>query len=220
MQFLIMYIASILISVTGEAIINLKLIKDAANEGYLIEYKKWREALEKLLNSNSLMKYIPIINIAYMISNAIQYNHTRKYIAIDNLNELGLLKKMSDEETKEYNKKPSAFRALKIDIDRELKLNKPTTSVIEVYNNTGKIWYEKSERDFNILKSSGSAKDLSRFTQIKLIEENLDKLYNEETNNNDYQVFDKKPIIISQKENYEQESHEKVKTLSRNIRKK
>ena len=62
-----------------------------------------------------------------------------------------------------------------------MKLTAPTTSTLEVYNSTGKIWYEKVNKDYNILKATGSAEDLSKFTQVNLIEEHLNKLMEDGT---------------------------------------
>ncbi len=177
MQYIIIYILTVIGSIIGEVLVSFKLIKDTADAGYLLDNDKLGELTKKIKestgNNNKLLKFIPIINLLCMLKMLIDYNNSRETI-ITQFSIMGVLKEMTEEEKKEYNKRPSALKALRIDLERDLKLNLNTTSTLELEN--GKIWYEKSEKDYNILKATGSAENLSRFTQVNLIENHIKKL--------------------------------------------
>ena len=184
MQYLLIYLLTVLGSVVGETLLSLKMIRDIADAGYLIDKEKLSESLKKIKETsgvdlslnNKIIKFIPIVNLLNILKIHIDYNNARETI-ITQFSVMGALKEMTNEEKSEYSKKPSALKAMKIDINRELKLKAPTTSILEIEN--GKIWFEKSERDYNILKATGSAEDMSRFTQVNLIEDYIKELMDE-----------------------------------------
>ncbi len=184
MQYLFMYLLTVLGSMVGETLLSVKMIKDIADAGYLIDREKLSESLKKLKETsnvdlslnNKIIKFIPIVNLLNLIKLYSDYDNARETI-ITQFSVMGALKEMTDEEKREYSKKPTGFKAIKIDINRELKLSAPTTSVLELEN--GKIWYEKSDRNYNILKATGSAEDLSRFSQVNLIEDHIKGLMDE-----------------------------------------
>ena len=174
MQFLIIYLSTILISKFGDFLLTTNFIKDVASAGYLVDYKRLKE-FDGVFPNSKLIKYIPLINVLSTLEAAVNYNNHKSEI-LTQMSVMGLLEEMTEEEKKEFNEKPTFMRAMRIDADREIKLKSPKVSVLSVYDNTGKIWYEKENKQYNILKATGSARDLSRVTQIDLIEDNYKKL--------------------------------------------
>lgn len=184
MLYLCIYLLTILLSIAGETLLTFKMIRDVADAGYLIDKRKFDESLKKIkeisnadiLLNNKLIKFIPIVNLLNLLKMYDDYNKSNITL-ISQLSIMGVLNEMTEEEKKEYSKKPTALKAIKIDANREMKLKEPTTSILKIEN--GVIWFEKSDRDYNILKASGSAEKMSRFTQVKLIEDYIERLIDE-----------------------------------------
>lgn len=206
MQYLFMYLLTILGSMVGETMLVLRMIKDVADAGYLLDKEKLSESLKKMKETsgvdlslnNKIIRLIPIVNLLNLLKIYSNYNSQRETI-ITQFSVMGVLKDMTDEEKREYNKKPTAIKAIKIDANRELKLTAPTTSILKLEN--GMIWFEKSDRDYNILKATGSAEEMSRFTQVNLIEEYIKGLMNEGTKIYGSDILSK---VIESCDNYNQ----------------
>ena len=177
MNFYVWWIASVVASFAMELQNELRLFKDVADEGYKVDNKKLSE-LQKQINPDAtkislLQLLIPGFNIFTVFKRAFQYNQIRP-ILLDQLSVMGVLETMSEEEKKEYQKKPTGLNALIIPLKHEIiskQIDKSITFFYEDKENKVEFKYEND--DITIIEISGPMSTLSETIQKEIIKERL-----------------------------------------------
>ena len=177
MNFYVWWIASVVASFAMELQNELRLFKDVADEGYKVDNKKLSE-LQKQINPDAtkislLQLLIPGFNIFTVFKRAFQYNQIRP-ILLDQLSVMGVLETMSEEEKKEYQKKPTGLNALIIPLKHEIiskQIDKSITFFYEDKENKVEFKYEND--DITIIEISGPMSNLSETIQKEIIKERL-----------------------------------------------
>lgn len=139
MEYLILYIASILISIGMDFDFALQVSKDIVDSGGKLNIEKISEIYRCISETNKKIskfaKFIPIFNIAYPISNRLLYETRRNDILME-LDMIGAIDQLTEEEKEEYSKKPTRFNALmtmcktpKKEVNKEVVFAKKLDSV-------------------------------------------------------------------------------------------
>jgi hypothetical protein len=230
MNFLLLCIVTDIISGFIEVVNSMRMEKDAADSGYLINDEKFNDIqddLDYVVKGSALSMFIPVINILL----ALIMTHTYlKYSAeiLDEMSIAGALDEMTDLEKEEYAKNPSLFNACTIQLKMDKRIEKADKVTIQNGMCKSTVYYESNEDngDITILKIEGPLNGLSKEEQKKAVlkaiktqiisvrgTEDVGELSKETTksNNNDSftMVFDSecfgkqesKPSIKQQKEN-------------------
>ena len=102
----------------------LKLMRDVANNGYAINFERYREMENQLKDTPEanklLLGKLPIINIFFEMKRTLFYNANRDEV-LTALQVLDCLEPLTKEEIDEYNKNQSGFNAFKIMIMKSVK---------------------------------------------------------------------------------------------------
>ena len=169
----------------------LKVIKDVADEGYKFDIKELSN-IQKQINpngkKNSLLEhFIPGYNIFKQFQRAIQYNQNKEMI-LDQLSVMGVLERMTEEEQKEYQKKPTGLNAiqvlLKSNTNKTLAQKKSNADTI-IFTRTDKngqedtIKFQIIKDDISILEVSGPISALSRNEQKEILIKGLKEIEKE-----------------------------------------
>lgn len=172
MEFLILWLGTIVTSFGIEIANELRMFKDVADVGYKVDVKRLSE-LGKELNPNAtkatlLSMLIPVFNVMQVFERTIQYNNVRPMI-LDQLSIIDVLEEMSEIEKTEYLKKTTGLNALIISLKSEISLSKATSIKRNNGNEYSEIYYKmgKSLNDITILKANGSASRLTVEEQKK-----------------------------------------------------
>ena len=176
MEFLILWLGTIVASFGMEIANGLRMFKDAADAGYKVDVKRLFE-FENQLNPSAtkatlLSMLIPIFNVMQVFQRTIQCNNVRPIL--DQLSVIDALEEMSEIEKTEYLKNPTSLNALIVPLKSEIiRLSKAPSIEINNGNEHSKIYYEmgKSLDDITILKVSGSASRLTVEEQKKKVVE-------------------------------------------------
>ncbi len=168
---LLFWIGSVVASYSMEFVNELRMVKDAADAGYKIDFKKLDDAQKSLLPINvkklsTLSMFLPIVNFLTVIKNVFSYNEARPVI-LDQFRVMGCLEEMSDIEMKEYSKKPTGFNAMLVSYKAKAKLDKAYKLHIKDGFICGDIYYEivGNFEDVNIVSVTGS---LTRYSEKEL----------------------------------------------------
>ena len=134
---MLLFIGGILITYPVTFLINLDhikdIVKDAANNGYLINPKYFKDIKNGSDNEstiNKYIKYIPVANICDSLVTNLAYKFNRQE-EFEMLRITGAFNTMTKEEEEEYKKKPTVLRALNLSSIKEKKEEK----LIESYKN-------------------------------------------------------------------------------------
>lgn len=189
LQFLIIWITTILTSVGADISLAFKMIKDVADSGYKIKMDRMKEVSDALnpnvKQMNNFIKLIPIINLMKSFSDLVEYSKARNRV-FDSLNVLDCVEEMTDEEKEQYMLKPTAFNAIviyaKSKIKEEEKDEKITISFKDG-NEEGKIIFKIIERndkkDIFIISNEGIAESMTIEEQKSKIIETLQLIKDE-----------------------------------------
>lgn len=182
MNFLIMWLCTIILSLGMTAISSMKLIKDIADLGYKINMKEI-DRLDRISNNsnnNILLSFlIPFYNIMFAMQVTLEYNND-KSTPINVLNVIGLLNEMNKEELEEYSKNPTLLNALYVsvvsnkeqdDLDKDLDLT--NASYIKFEDDGSEVYFDTNDEfyDIIILKVTGPLSKLSKNKQLKKVRE-------------------------------------------------
>jgi len=180
MNFLIMWLCTIILSLGMTAISSMKLIKDIANLGYKINMKEI-DRLDRInfnSNNNILLSFlIPFYNIMFAMQVTLDYNND-KSTPINALNVIGLLDEMNKEELEEYSKNPTLLNALYVSVisnkeqdnlDKDLN----NASYIKFEDDGSEVYFDTNDEfyDIIILKVTGPLSKLSKNKQLKKVRE-------------------------------------------------
>lgn len=181
MDFLILWLGTTIASFYMEIVNELRMFKDAADEGYKIDTKKL-DYIGKQLNPNAtkitlFQLLIPIINIMSVFQRAITYNNIRPMV-LDQLSAIDVLEKMTDIEKEEYQKKPTGLNALIVPIKADMRLSNAHSIKINSEIEKSEIFFElgKNFSDITILKVTGAASRLTVEQQKQKVIESLKTL--------------------------------------------
>lgn len=160
MDFIYGLIMSIILSSSVSAINELRMYKDAADNGYLIDGKNYNINFDKfrlpIVRNFTISLLIPIYNIVYTIQNIIKYNQNKDKL-LDNLSLMDSLDEMTEEEKKQYQKFPTGFRALVLMVKKAIKLTEKNHIQIQTPYDISEIYYDLTEdEDIEIVKVYGS----------------------------------------------------------------
>ena len=186
MNFYIWWIVSIIASFGMEIQNELRLFKDVADEGYKVDNKKLSE-LQKQINPDAtkislLQLLIPGFNIFTVFKRAFQYNQIRP-ILLNQLSVMGLLETMSEEEKKEYQKKPTGLNALIVPLKHEIISKQIDKSITLFYEDKeNKVEFKCENDDITIIKILGPMSNLSEIRQKEIIKERLRELFGKAIN--------------------------------------
>lgn len=174
---LILWLGTIVISMGVNISVALKMIKDIADAGYKLDYKRLSELGDLNPNNGKILRLatlIPMLNIMYSMNLIIQYNNQRDFM-LTQLRVMDTLEKMSKEEQEEYEKNPTFLNAILISANKEL--NKKPELSISVNDQNGnlesKVFFEIKDGNINILRTVGKASELSIEEQIKMVKDTL-----------------------------------------------
>lgn len=170
-------------SLIGELANEFRMFKDIADAGYKIKMTEMSK-INKQINPNNnktlfINIFLPIWNLYWVTKNIMNYNMTRTTI-LDQLSIMDVLEEMTEEELKEYKKKPTALNAIFMMIKSEM--NKDESRKIEIKlilkeenNEESEITFliDNTTKEITILNVSGKAKELTKEEQLDKINEHL-----------------------------------------------
>lgn len=165
MGFLTIWIGTTIMSFIIDVGNKLRLYKDLADNGYKMNFSKTKNVASNLdpegANIAFISKFIPIYNVLMTIGHTIEYNNSKEGI-VRNLQILGLLEEMSDEEKEDYSKKPTGLNAYLVPIKSTVRKESEITFTIEVENETSEIIYniKNDHHDIDILRVSGKMSEM------------------------------------------------------------
>ena len=115
MKYLLVYAATILATELMNLDLSLQLMKDIADEGYRIDSNKTKELYsclsENVKKQQKLFQIVPIVNVIYAVVSRLTYETQRDKV-LTQLRTLGVIEEMTEEEKKEYEKKPTRINAI------------------------------------------------------------------------------------------------------------
>lgn len=186
MEFLVLWLGTIVASFGLEIAKELRMLKDVADAGYKINMERLSE-IHKQINQdvpNATLQsmLIPVLNVMLVFQRTVQYYQARPMI-LSQLSVIDALEEMSEIEKTEYLKKPTGLNALIIQTKAETRLLNAKKIQIKDGNDYSEFYYEMGESldDITILKVSGSASRLTVEEQKKMIIEALKPVAQSET---------------------------------------
>ena len=178
MEFLVIWLTTVVASYSLDLANGLRMYKDVADNGYKINNKRLSK-LGKQLNPNaskvtSLTRLIPMLNLIQVFQNVVQYNNIRPMV-LDQLRVTDSLEEMSEIEKEEYSKNPTGLNAVIIPFKSEIRLANAEHITIQVENENSEIFYEVGDslKDITILKVIGDASRLTVEEQKQKIIETM-----------------------------------------------
>ena len=174
MNFYVWWMVSIAASFGMGLQRDLKMIKDVADEGYKFDIKELSK-IQKQINPNGKKNYllehfIPGYNIFKQFQRAIQYNQNKE-VLLNQYSVMGVLERMSEEEKKEYQKKPTGFNAILVPLKSNVK-----TITFTRKNKNGQedtIKFQIINDDISIIEVSGPISTLSKSEQKEILKKSL-----------------------------------------------
>lgn len=123
MEILIVGLGTIITSYIFDVALGLQMYKDAADEGYKIDMKRYSEFVKSNENStgsniNKLL-IVPFVNIIVCFYKLAKYNEARPYL-IDQLRVMDCLEPFTKEEEESYKAKPTGLNAMIVTIKSEV----------------------------------------------------------------------------------------------------
>lgn len=181
MELILLWLATILISYGMEISFIFIILKNCADVGYTLNMKNLNEISKSLPKNNiSLIKWIPVINILFMLKTSKTYVENLDNV-IEGLYVKGIIEKMTNEEINEYKEKPTALKAYLMTIKNDEKYKKYKE---EMMNNKNKhlaliqdpktkkygiIFYTLENKEIKITKTMGEASNLSYEEQLEWV---------------------------------------------------
>lgn len=178
MELLIMWIVTIIASVSMEVANELRMFKDAADNGYKIDIKAISD-FAKQVNPNAskatmMSLLVPVVNILGVLQRTMMYNNARSTI-LDQLSVIDSLIKMTKEEEDEYKKNPTTLNAIYITARDNSESNLTKISYLD--GNEKSIISFRTENDNIILvKAEGPISKLSIVEQHAILIKKLAEL--------------------------------------------
>lgn len=121
MEFLIFWIATLIISCGISFSTVLQLVKDAADNGYIVNSDTIGSSVDvnNEMRPEIIMLLVPVINIMQSMDIFVKYDSNKSRI-MDILGIEGSLEEMTDDELESYKKNPTKFNAFILGFKRTL----------------------------------------------------------------------------------------------------
>ena len=195
MNILILWLVTIVVSFGIETSVILRLAKIIADSGYklnikrienldnLIENQKEIDKEQSQMNglknidiSPKITSFIPIYNVLSAMQMAIEIRDEEDEL-LNYVNELDGIEEMSAYEKQEYAKHPTGFRSIFNAVTMEKRLEKARKIEVNYNNEKCDVFYEidKNNKNYVVLKSTGSFSKLPLEEQNKLAQETVIK---------------------------------------------
>ena len=189
MEYLIIYIISVITSISIELIAELSIIKEIAQKGYKLDILSATDELTNYETKNNfLKKLIPIYNIIFSIKQTKKYKNIKEKL-LENPSNQKTLVKMNDIEKAIFEEKPKSITALNLavsQIDEEnyriprgyITIN---NGIYRQVNNNGtysQITFERSKDKIIIYSLEGEISKLDIEEQQKELNKIFNTLYN------------------------------------------
>lgn len=165
-MYLLIYIVSVIFSITLKLINQLYHLKKLANDGY--KYENF-----KIISNEYTILFIPIINIIFALT---RVNYIKN---IEKLNEKELFHKnniisLTKVEQESYLNNPTLLNVLKLNSKNELT---PNMIILYIKDGAENIIYISEKNELNIILSTeGPISTLSKKEQYKQLEEQLKEI--------------------------------------------
>lgn len=172
-NFIIMWISSILVSITIDNSKTLKGVKDISDLGYKIDFKNLKNYKDEygIIDKSFLLCLIPLLNILYSIDDYKDYNLPTPFI-------ISLLKKhraiieMQPKEIEKYSKYNNIFYALILTLNYNLTLIRAK----KFYYQDNIIYYISNKNGITILKIEGNSNiDMNNIKELIKDEDDYQK---------------------------------------------
>lgn len=173
MSLILAYLSTVIAS-AGMHVANIALFyKDAADNGYKIDSERYKEFLEEAgtdIKIEIITFLTMFVNILSVLEDTREYNQDRALILAD-LKNCGVLVPMTKEEEEEYNKKPNALTAMKVNLMPHKQAPEDAVLMTIRDKETGedsKIWFKLENQKLVVIKSEGpvSKKPISEQTEM------------------------------------------------------
>ena len=179
MNFISTWLVTVLIS-SGVSVANeLRMYKDAADNGYRIDginlnayTSKYRSNIVKNITFRIL---IPFYNILSSLVNVLIYNNNRPRLLYE-LNMMDALDEMREEEKEYYQKFPTGLRALRMMVKESVRISEyPSVKIVTPYD-TSQIYFDVTDDgEIEIIKAYGHLSRATEETQKEKVIESLNK---------------------------------------------
>lgn len=179
MGFVFFWVGSIVLSVGVDLYNGFRMFKDAADQGYLIDIRRYSEYQRQMMpegtNYSALSLLIPVMNFFTVTRNITNYNDARPFI-LNQLSMMDCVDEMTEEEKEKYAKNPTGVRAFYQGLKREIiALTKPLVYNIDNEEEHGAIYYKlgKKFEDIKVVKLEGDAKKYSKKEASQIVLESV-----------------------------------------------
>jgi len=192
MKVLLLWLGTGALSFFMEMANELRLFKDAADEGYKIDVLKLSEMNKKISGKGSLSwLLVPILNMLKVIKNTSQYNNNRSMM-LTQLKVMDMLVEMNDLEKMIYQKNPTGLNAMLIELKAEMKLERSEFIEYFIDEGTGRIYYERGSdiNNLTVLKATGPAETLSKDKQKEIIINEINNVLRSSVKFDDFEKFE------------------------------
>ena len=153
--------STILVSITGKKIHKLNFINNLIKKDYKLDNYNY---------DNNIIYMIPIINLAYLISNIRKYN----LYQLDYLQKNSLIVPLTKKEKDMYNEYPNITTVRNINL---FKNNKSNMIVMDLENGNENTLYITNENDNYIInETKGPISKLSKNEQYKFLRQELESI--------------------------------------------
>ncbi len=169
MGFLVSYLTTVILSVGMKFASDVRIYKDAADQGY------------KILFDMDLFKLpflIPLFNIFWVVKNTVEYDRDYRSEVLFYLNEIKALEEMNELEKSEYAKKPSALNAFLVPKKWDRILNSSLCISVDTDKEKGKIFYKFNRlgKNVKIIAATGTFASLTKEEQKRKVFETTEKI--------------------------------------------
>jgi len=175
------WLATIILTYCMQFILTTRILKDIADEECTLNTDAEKQKLPIDENAKTKIKHInliPVVNILNIMKTSAEYLTNRETI-LKQLDMIGYIRKMSEWERLEYNKKPTGFNAFKMPFKTKIQIQKSIK--LPTKEAEGNLWYINSENkdEYIIVYSDGIISNYSEQEQKRLIKEKIDLIKNE-----------------------------------------
>ena len=190
MNKIVLFLGSMLVSLSVDTISELSILKDIAHRGYKINLNKIFKVINKDNNKFSkLLVFVPGVNIINSLIRMKMFGTIKKDL-LNGLEDNDLFIKMTEEEFQKFLDNPKSVTALNLSVDYSLK-NESNT---EINKPVGFINFRKDDDKIVITSVSGEIASLTEEEQIKELNKIFKCLYKKKV------VLEKKSSTTLKKE--------------------
>ncbi len=169
MGFLLLWFTTVVSSGVMEVTTSFQVMKDVADSGYKIDMKRISEFTDQMNSDISRMAitclFIPFLNIIAAMKHAMDYSNNRP-VFIDQFSCIDALEEMTEEEKKEYQKRPTGFHALSIFAKSEMRKEDASTIKLHKDSRDRDVAFERNSEEEERTLSSNE-KQLEQLKALK-----------------------------------------------------